>query len=44
MTDSRRYGKPPMTGAIWSNALPPHTLENVGSDEIRIISIDLKNV
>jgi hypothetical protein len=35
----------PMTpsSALWSAPLPPHTLENVGTHEIHIISIELKN-
>jgi len=28
---------------LWSPALPPHTLGNVGSTAIHIISIELKN-
>ena len=34
----------PMTtpSAMWSAPLPPHTLENVGTREIHIISIELK--
>jgi mannose-6-phosphate isomerase-like protein (cupin superfamily) len=34
----------PMTPpqVTWSPALPPHTLENVGYEEIHIISIELK--
>jgi len=27
-----------------SEALPPHSLENVGSAEIRLISVELKQV
>lgn len=29
---------------LWSEALPPHSLENVGSGEIRIISVEVKPV
>jgi hypothetical protein len=29
---------------LWSEALPPHSLENVGVTEIRIISVELKQV
>lgn len=28
--------------AIWSPALPPHTLENVGPGEIRVLSVEIK--
>jgi hypothetical protein len=27
---------------LWSEALPPHSLENVGTGDIRIISVELK--
>jgi hypothetical protein len=27
---------------VWSPALPPHSLENVGSTEIRVVSVELK--
>jgi hypothetical protein len=27
---------------LWSEALPPHSLENVGTADIRIISVELK--
>ena len=35
----------PMTSAqvAWSPALPPHTLENVGSKDIHIVSLELKD-
>lgn len=35
-------GTPPP--AVWSPALPPHSLENVGATEIRVISMELKQV
>jgi len=37
-----RGGSPPSVG--WSEALPPHSLENVGAAEIRVISVELKQV
>ena len=30
--------------SVWSDALPPHSLENVGATEILIISVELKQV
>jgi len=45
LLDSRtagRGGSPPSVG--WSEALPPHSLENVGAAEIRVISVELKQV
>jgi hypothetical protein len=41
MLDTRVTPMAPAS-AMWSAALPPHTLENVGTREIRIISIELK--
>ena len=35
-------GSPP--SVVWLEALPPHSLENVGSAEIRLISVELKQV
>jgi hypothetical protein len=29
---------------IWSEPLAPHSLENVGTVEIRVISVELKDV
>ena len=39
--DSRAAGLMPPK-VLWSPALPPHTLENVGDREIHIISVELK--
>ena len=41
--DSRKVeslATPP--AVLWSDPLPPHTLENVGDNEIRVISVELK--
>jgi hypothetical protein len=41
--DSREAGDPPLTPcAQWLQPLPPHTLENVGSNAISILIIELK--
>ncbi len=42
MMDSRVAGKPAADIALWSGPLPPHTLENVGESELRVISVELK--
>jgi hypothetical protein len=42
MVDSRIAGKPGDGIALWSGPLPPHTLENVGESELRVISVELK--
>ena len=39
--DSRTLGGSPPSVA-WSEALAPHTLENVGGAEIRVISVEIK--
>ena len=43
MVDSRITGKPDEESALWSMPLPPHTLENVGGQELRVITVELKN-
>jgi hypothetical protein len=42
LLDSRRDGRPSEGAAVWSGPLPPHTLENVGESELRVISVELK--
>ena len=44
MVDSRVAGTPAEGMAVWSGPLPPHTLENVGESELRVISVELKTV
>jgi hypothetical protein len=39
--DSRTLGGSPPSVA-WSEAVPPHSLENVGGTEIRVISVEIK--
>ena len=42
--DSRKLPKTPLPStAIWSEALRPHTLENIGEKEIHIISVEIKS-
>jgi hypothetical protein len=44
LVDARTAGTLPQPGtAVWSAALEPHTLENVGTAEIHVIGIELKN-
>jgi hypothetical protein len=42
--DSRTSGAGTPPAVVWSPALPPHSLENVGSTELRIVSVELKHV
>ena len=43
LVDSRIAGKLPEGIALWSDALPPHTLENVGERDLHVISIEIKH-
>ena len=45
LVDSRNGGHPlPRPGnAIWSHALPPHTLENVDDVNIHVVGVELKS-
>jgi hypothetical protein len=41
--DSRTVGPPPTEPLVqWAPALPPHSVENVGTSEILLISAELK--
>jgi hypothetical protein len=43
MVDSREVeslAEPP--AVLWSEALPPHALQNVGDSDIRLVSVELK--
>ena len=41
--DSRTAGPPPATATVqWTDALPPHSVENVGNSEILLIATELK--
>jgi hypothetical protein len=42
--DSRAVGGGSPPAVVWSPPLPPHSLENVGSTEIRVVSVELKQV
>jgi quercetin dioxygenase-like cupin family protein len=42
VVDSRTGKKLPAGTAVWSTPLEPHTLENVGTSELRAISVEVK--
>jgi len=45
LLDSRATASPGAErGVLWSEPLAPHSLENVGAVEIRVISVELKDV
>ena len=44
LTDSRTIPKLHDQSALWSAALPAHTLQNIGEVELRAISVELKNI
>jgi hypothetical protein len=44
LLDSRNIGKTiPQHTAIWSEPLGPHALENIGANDLHIISVEIKN-
>ncbi len=44
MLDSRHApGLIPPPRALWSEPMPPHALENVGTTELRVVSVELKD-
>lgn len=44
LVDTRGAGPLPSPGsAIWSDALPPHSLENVDTSRIHVIGVELKS-
>jgi quercetin dioxygenase-like cupin family protein len=43
LLDSRQLAAKPQPGeAMWSPPLPPHSLKNVGSSDLRVITVELK--
>ena len=44
LLDSRTQGSSPREGTtLWSAPLGPHSARNVGSQELRVIAVELKN-
>jgi quercetin dioxygenase-like cupin family protein len=43
IVDSRTWERQPVVGeALWLPPLPPHSVENVGTAELRLIAVELK--
>jgi len=43
LLDTRSAGRPPQSPAtLWSDPLPPHSIENVGETDLRVIMVELK--
>ena len=43
IVDSRSWDRQPVIGeALWLPPLPPHSVENVGAAELRLIAVELK--
>jgi hypothetical protein len=42
LTDSRVSGAPAAGSAAFVAPMPPHTVENVGSSEIRLLNVEMK--
>ena len=41
--DSRKAGPPPKTPAVeWLGPLPPHSIENVGTSVVHLLTVELK--
>lgn len=43
LTDSRATGAPPAGSAAFLGPMAPHTVENVGSSEIRRLNVEMKS-
>jgi hypothetical protein len=43
LLDSRKLRMLPEGSALWAEPLPPHTLENVGERDLRVISVEVKS-
>lgn len=45
IADTRASGTRPIEGAaMWGGPLTPHSLENVGADEFRTLTVEMKDV
>ena len=44
IVDSKTLAKTPAVGsALWSDPLAPHALKNTGTNELHVISVEIKN-
>jgi hypothetical protein len=43
LLDSRTIEAPAHGTALWSAPIPPHTLQNIGQSDLRVISVELKH-
>ena len=44
IVDSRKLSQPPLpSSTIWSEALKPHALKNIGENALHIISVEIKS-
>jgi hypothetical protein len=44
LLDTRSAGRSPQSPAtLWSEPLPPHSIENVGETDLRVIMVELKD-
>jgi hypothetical protein len=44
LLDTRKLGPPPkLPLTVWSEPMPPHSVENVGEDELLLFSVELKD-
>ena len=43
MADSRERSAPEIGAGLWIDPLPPHSVENVGSNDLHIIAVEVKS-
>jgi hypothetical protein len=43
LADSRGQTPPPAGTALWIEPLPPHSVENVGASDLRIVAVEVKS-
>ena len=41
--DTRTDGRPGLSEVLWSGPRPPHSIENVGDTELRVLMVELKD-
>ena len=42
LVDSRERSAPPPGAGLWIDPLPPHSVENIGADDLHIIAVEVK--
>jgi hypothetical protein len=42
LVDSRERSAPPPGSGLWIDPLPPHSVENIGANDLHIIAVEVK--